>query len=363
MTRSFDDAPARFAFGSFIRDRWASVCAGAFCLAVAFGMLIALTTLAGAVAVVAFAAACGVASLVIEYRRRAAFYRELEDLLSSEARAYQITSLIDEPAFLEGREAYAALDALSRETAAELASRREEVAAYRDYVELWVHEIKTPIAAAKLMLATMHGEQASKLKGELERIEGQVESALYYARSSSLSNDYFIRSVSLAETCQDACKRNARFLIEHGATPRIEVSSGTEVLADATWLAFVIGQVVVNAAKYGAREIRFSAEERDAGTSSHRTVLEIADDGAGIAAADVPRVFDRGFTGENGRAQGSSTGMGLYLAAEMCERMGLAIAIASEEGKGTRVMIAFPHDRRRLDDACVSREALFRCEE
>lgn len=353
------DAP-RFTFGSYLRDQWASVAVGAFCVVMVFGMLCALTTLSGAILVAGFVAACGIVAVAAEYRRRAAFFRELEGLIDSSIRAYQALSLVDEPTFLEGREAYAALDALSHQAADEISALREDVGSYREYVELWVHEIKTPIAAAKLMLASMHGEQAAKLKGEIERIEGQVESTLYYARSSSLSNDYFIREVALAGVAQDACKRNAHSLIERAATPRIDVDPALSVLADATWLGFVVSQVVVNAAKYGAREIRFTAEVRDAGTSAERTVLEIADDGCGIAEADVPRVFDRGFTGSNGRTTGSSTGMGLYLAATLCERMGLAIALASQEGRGTRVMIAFPHDRRRLDDAFVRSDLLFR---
>lgn len=345
------DGRAAFTPGAYLRDRWAVIAIGAFCIALSFGMLCALTTLSGAILVAGFTAACGIVALAVEYRRRASFYRELDDLVLSAVRVHQVASLFDEPTFLEGRQAYEAIEALGCRTAADLTALRSDAEAYRSYIELWVHEIKTPIAAAKLMLASMHGERASKLKGELERIESQVESALYYARSNSLSNDYFIREVDLAVVAQDACKRNAHFLIERSVAPCIDVAPGTAVLADATWLGFVISQIVVNAAKYGATEIRFSAEELDAGTSSHRTVLEIADDGCGIAEADVPRVFDRGFTGENGRLSGSSTGMGLYLAAALCERMGLAIALASEEGKGTRVMIAFPHDRRRLDDA------------
>ena len=175
-----------------------------------------------------------------------------------------------------------------------------------------------------------------------------MEQALFYARSTSLVQDYSLRSVGLAACVREACKKNARYLIERGSVPAVEVADDEAVFADAKWLAFVIGQIVVNAAKYGARTIRFSARVEGRGAAG-RTVLEIADDGCGIPAADVPRVFDRGFTGENGRAQGSSTGMGLYLVAQLCEKMGLGVGLASEEGAGTRVMIAFPHDRRALD--------------
>ena len=200
------------------------------------------------------------------------------------------------------------------------------------------------------MTADLHGGVASKLKAELDRIESYVEQALYYARSTSLARDYAIRELPLADAVRTACKKNARYLIERGTTPSIEVGDGVTVFADASWLSFALGQVLVNAAKYGATSVRFTVREEGAGTSAARTVLEIADDGPGIPAADVPRVFDRGFTGKNGRAQGSATGMGLYLVATLCEKMGLGVGLASEEGTGTRVMLAFPHDRRRMDD-------------
>ncbi|MEG0505228.1 MAG: ATP-binding protein, partial [Raoultibacter sp.] len=121
------------------------------------------------------------------------------------------------------------------------------------------------------------------------------------------------------------------------------------IFADGKWLKFVIGQLLVNAAKYESTTIAISSRLEADGTSDAHTVLIIADDGCGIPAADINSVFEKGFTGENGRKFGSSTGMGLFLCATMCAEMGLGISIASEEGAGTRVMIAFPHDRRRLD--------------
>lgn len=154
---------------------------------------------------------------------------------------------------------------------------------------------------------------------------------------------------SIAEAVREALRKHARFLIERGVAPTVDVDEDVRVFADVKWLAFVIGQLVANAGKYGASTLRFSVREEGAGTSDARTVLEVADDGWGVPAGDVPRVFERAFTGENGRRAGSSTGMGLYLVAELCAKMGLAVALASEEGKGTRVLLAFPHDRRKLD--------------
>lgn len=346
--RRAPDGLERFGPGAYLRDRAAALGALACCLAGMVCMLPPLgVTLAGTLTVTGFVALCAGIALALDYQRRVRFYREAAALVREVSSACHFPALIDEPRFLEGRLAYQMADSLARLANDEVGDAQSNAQNYREYVELWIHETKTPIAAAKLMLASMHGEQKAKLTRELERIDAQVEQALYYARSTSLANDYAIREVRLAGAVREACKKNARFLIERSVAPAIDVPEDTRVLADEPWLVFVLGQVVVNAAKYGARTIAFSAQVEEEGTPRECTVLEVRDDGCGIPAADVPRVFDRGFTGANGRDRGSATGMGLYLVALMCERMGLGVGLASEEGAGTRVLLSFPHDRRR----------------
>ena len=335
---------------AYLKDRTASIAIAVAC-ALALGCMVAVLG-AGADASVLAACivlACAALALAVGFGRRRAFYRDLEQVVGDLDRTYYATSLIEPPDFLEGRLAYEALQAAGKAAADDVAAHKQQAEAYRDYIELWIHEIKTPIAAATLMASDLHGPQASRLKGELDRIESYVEQALYYARSTSLAQDYAIRETGLAEAVREAVRKHARYLIDRGVSPVVDVPEDARVFADAKWLAFVIGQLVANAAKYGAKTLRFSVREEGAGTSDERTVLEVADDGWGVPAGDVPRVFERAFTGENGRRGGSSTGMGLYLVAELCAKMGLAVALASEEGSGTRVLLAFPHDRRRLD--------------
>lgn len=312
---------------AFLRDRALSVAVAIVC-AIAIGSVVAVLGAGPDASVLAacIVLACAAFALTVDYARRRAFYRDLEQVVGDLDRTYYATALIEPPDFLEGRLAYEALQATGKAAA-------DDVAA----------------AAAALMASGLHGPQAARIKGELDRIEGYVEQALYYARSTSLVQDYAIRETSLAEAVREALRKHARFLIERGVAPTVDVDEDVRVFADVKWLAFVIGQLVANAGKYGASTLRFSVREEGAGTSDARTVLEVADDGWGVPAGDVPRVFERAFTGENGRRAGSSTGMGLYLVAELCAKMGLAVALASEEGKGTRVLLAFPHDRRKLD--------------
>lgn len=342
-----DDIP-RFTPLTYARDHVVSLITALFCLASVVSMLSVLGVGGQACALIAgFLALCMAFAFCYNYARRARYYREVREYVGQIGQLCQFTSLVQEPEFLEGRIAYRTTGQLADVANAANAAEREQAQAHREYIELWIHEIKTPIAAAKLMLASMHGEQAMKLKGELERIESQVDQALYSARSTSVSNDYAIRELPLAQVIHTACKKNAHFLIERSVSLDVNVEDDVSVLADETWLTFMLSQVIINAAKYGARTITFSSHEEESGTPRERTVLEVRDDGCGIPASDVPRVFDRGFTGKVGRAQGSATGMGLYLVAVMCARMGLGVGLASEEGRGTRVLFSFPHDRRR----------------
>lgn len=337
-------------FPAYLADRAAALALSAFA---AVGVAILLMAVGAGAAAAAlggsFVAACAAAALGIEYARRRRFYRELDALSQCLERPYLASALMEEPSFPEGAVVWRALGASSKVAADEVAAHRRQAEDYRAYIELWIHEVKTPIAAAGLMAARMFGPDAMRLKGEVDRIEALVDQALYYARSTSLANDFSLREMVLADAAREAVKKHARYLIECGVAPKVELSDDVRVFADAKWLAFIVGQLVTNAAKYGASSVRFSARVEGEGAMGARTVFEVADDGPGIPAADVPRVFERGFTGSNGRKLGSSTGMGLYLVAELCAKMGLGVALASEEGVGTRVLLSFPHDRRRLD--------------
>ena len=184
-----------------------------------------------------------------------------------------------------------------------------------------------------------------KILAQLERIEGHVERSLYYARSGNVENDFLIRETPLGEVVDGVIARNRQLLIQSGA--RIETENlGVAVYADGKWLDFILTQLLVNSAKYRSAapviEIGARAEGED-------TVLCVRDNGIGIAPDELPRIFEKGFTGTNGRSLGSSTGIGLYLCRKLCARLGLAIAARSRQGEFTEIALRFPGAARGSD--------------
>ena len=345
------DRPERaYSFGAYLRSH-AGFAIGAIALITVVAGILAVTgSNASAIALVSFcevAFAC--AALAAGFLRDREFYQQLDLFCDSPENARYLSSILDEPHTLEGSIAYRALAVQGKAASDELAARSRDMKEYRDYIELWVHEAKTPIASAQLALSNLHGPEINKVRSDLDRIESRVEQALYYARSATLSEDFSIEELNLAALARKACRQRSRTLIGAQVSLEFAIDDELKVLADAKWTDFIIGQVLENSAKYGAKIIRFEGTVKDAGAKDGCIELAIGDDGDGIPAADVPRVFDRGFTGSHGRTHHKATGMGLYLAAVACERMGLGLRVSSEEGTGTTITLTFPLDRTRMD--------------
>ena len=339
-----------YSFGVYLRSRLGFV-VGAIALAVVIaGIMVVTGSNESSVALVLVCEAlfaCG--ALAAGYLRDREFYQQLSLFCDSPENARFLSSILNEPRTLEGSIAYRALAVQGKAASDELSARSRDMKEYRDYIELWVHEAKTPIASAQLALSNLHGLGIDEVRGDLDRVESRVEQALYYARSATLGEDFSIEELNLAALARKACRQRSRTLIGAGVSLDFAIDEALEVFADAKWVDFIIGQVLENSAKYGAKSIRFESTVKDAGTKDGCAELSISDDGDGISAADVPRVFDRGFTGSQGRTHHKATGMGLYLAAVACDRMGLGLCVSSEEGQGTTVTLIFPFDRTRMD--------------
>ena len=294
-------------------------------------------------------ALCAVGAGAIAWLRARRFYREIGNLADTLERPYQLHSLMSAPAAPDQAVVFEALKAMGSASAEEVSRANAKADEHREFVEGWVHGVKAPLASCELIAERVAEPERSQLASELDRVGRKVDAALWYARSDCANNDYAIHEAVLADIPRQVCRENARFLIEHGCIPEIEVDDGMRVFTDKKQAVFIVSQLVENAAKYGASRVRFSAERVGGEDGAGRIALHVEDDGRGIPAADVGRVFERGFTGTRGREDAASTGMGLYLAARLCEQLGLELSISSIDGKGTRASLSFPLDRRRFD--------------
>jgi len=212
----------------------------------------------------------------------------------------------------------------------------------QEFVTSWVHEIKTPIAVSRLIIENSGGKPVedilSSFEEELDKIDNYVEQSLYYSRIDSFSKDYLIDDAELEKIIKASVKKQAKTFINKRIRIQIEDST-LSVTTDKKWLGFIVDQILANSLKYtkeGGR-IKISAEKNE---REKRLVIE--DNGIGIKAEDIGRVFEKGFTGCNGRDGYKSTGMGLYLAKSLAIKLGHDISIDSVYGEYTRVTIHFP---------------------
>lgn len=323
----------------FLKDRWLSLLAVLLISAFSAILLNVLGVGAYAAGYVALLFLLGeAAALALEYFQRRSFYNKLMDSLEHLDKKHLIAEMLAEPSFTEGKILCDVLSQAGKSMNDEIAKYRIETKEYREYVETWMHEIKTPISACRLILENNPGKLSHDLGQDFDRIENYVEQALFYARSGSVEKDYVLKRGTLRQLVSSSVKKYAALLIDSGIkieTEALDVS----VLADAKWLEFIIGQILINSVKYRKNDpvIYFSGMQ-----GQDNVTLMIEDNGIGIPQKDLGRVFEKGFTGENGRMIARSTGLGLYLCKRLCDKMGLGISIVSIEGSGTAVSILFP---------------------
>ena len=204
-----------------------------------------------------------------------------------------------------------------------------------DYYSMWVHQIKTPIAAMNFLLDNEEVDQKI-LQQELFKIERYVEMVLTYIRLDSTSSDYVITKINLDEVVKDTVKKYAALFINKKIKLNY-VSHETMVISDKKWLSFAFEQILGNSVKYSSTNGEITIE-----TFENKLVIE--DKGIGIKEEDLPRIFEKGFTGFNGRYEKKSSGLGLYLCKKTLDKLGHHIEVSSTVGKGTRVEITFPKE-------------------
>lgn len=331
---------AGMSYKKYAKDQWSLglLLAGFLCLELSFGIL---TGIPGFYLWITGVGTTLVFFLIsyLDYIRKKNFYRALEQGSKNLDKAYLLPELLEKPDFAEGQSVYETMLAMERPMAERIQKYEENNREYKEYIELWVHEIKLPIATGKLLVENNKGQYSDSMIEELERIDAYTEQALFYARSNYVEKDYVLKKISLKQVCTEVIQRNRRLLLKE----KIQISLhdlDTEVYSDSKWLAFILQQILSNSVKYtgtGERKLEwYAAAEKE------MVKLYLKDTGTGIAEQDLPRVCEKGFTGKNGRTGKNSTGLGLYLCKKLCEKMGHRLEIVSKEGKGCMVIIRFP---------------------
>lgn len=277
----------------------------------------------------------------VEYFIKRKFYKDIENIMDSLNDKYLISEIIKEPNFIEGKILKELLEELNKSMIENVNSYKYKQEDYKEYIELWIHEIKIPIATSKLIIENNKNSTTKSLDEELNKVENYVEQALYYARSNMVEKDYYVKRVILKEIVNDSIKKNKNVLIHERVTLNVH-DLELEVNTDSKWIVFILNQIIQNSIKYKKEEDNLEIEIY-ASQGKENVILYVKDNGIGIKKGEITRVFEKGFTGTNGRFAGKkSTGIGLYLCKNLCNKLGIAIELNSDPNEGTELRLVFP---------------------
>ncbi|ADL53980.1 sensor histidine kinase [Clostridium cellulovorans] len=277
--------------------------------------------------------------LIYEYRKRKVFYENILKTVEKLDKKYLMGEIIDKPPFIDAVPYYDLIKKSGKSMLEEVNKAKTSRKEYKEYIEQWIHEVKTPISAIKLIEENNKTSTSRAVLEELENIDRYVEQALFYARSEETQKDYLIKEISLEQCVNNVIIRNKQmFILNNIDIDLTDLDKG--VYCDSKWLEFIINQIIVNAVKYRKAQlpiVKIYTRDIKGGVQ-----LIIKDNGIGIPDSEVGRVFDKGFTGSKGRKSHKSTGIGLYLCKKLCNKLGLLIAVDSKENLYTKIIITFP---------------------
>ncbi len=277
--------------------------------------------------------------LFIDFFRKKKFYTDLLINIDSLDKSYLVLETLPKPLFYDGEIMCQALYNINKSMIENVNNIKEQWIDFKEYIEMWIHEVKIPLATLLLISNNSKVKFDKKIMIQLKRLEDNVEQVLYYARCENAEKDYLIKEVDLSNVIKNISLKNMDEILS-SKIDYISKVSNIKVLTDSKWLEFIVEQIINNSIKY-KRDISNSYIKIFIKHEEKTTKLVIEDNGIGIKKSDISQVFDKTFTGENGRIKGKSTGMGLYIAKKMCKKLGHNIEIESEENKYTRVTISF----------------------
>jgi integral membrane sensor signal transduction histidine kinase len=283
-----------------------------------------------------------IVAFLISYYKTSKYLKNIEKTMDKLPEKYLITEILQKPRSAEKLAYYRILKKVNKSMLENVTDIKEKQKDYKEYIESWVHEIKIPITSAKLLCENNKSEITNKIDEDIEEVNNYVEQALFYARMDQVSNDFMIREINLNEVIKNVLARNKKIMIQNNM--KVEINGvNINCYTDEKWLEFILNQIITNSIKYRNNNavIRINAIE-----NKENIVLKIKDNGIGIKKSEIDRIFDKGFTGTNGRNQKKSTGIGLYLCKRLCKGIGMEIDANSKENEYTEIVIIIPRAKK-----------------
>ena len=287
--------------------------------------------------------------LLIGYLKRRKFYNNLIVNVDKLDKKYLVLEMLHEPSFYDGELFYQILYEINKSMNENVKNFELSLNDFKEYIELWIHEIKIPIASLILMNHNHKNNADKKYEEQIKRIDDYVDQILYFVRSENAEKDYLIKDTSLKKVINNVAMKNKDDLLAKNINFEVDLND-KNVLTDSKWLEFIINQIVNNSMKYMRDDIdsiiKITTKE-----DSKQIDLIVYDNGIGIPSKDLKRVFEKTFTGENGRSTYKSTGMGLYIVKKLCKKLGHKITIESKVNEYTKVIISFSkNDFYKIDN-------------
>lgn len=276
---------------------------------------------------------------LVSYQSRKRYFKKIEGLMTGLEQPYLVHELLDPSWKLEDQLYRDFLRQSNRAAMEQISSLRQEQADYRSFIEGWIHEVKLPITGMRLAFHNDKQIEAGRVERYLTEIDNRVEQVLFYGKSENVYKDFQVHKINLKEVIHSVLRKNKYLLIASQVSATVSVEE-CFIYSDKKWLEFILVQLIANAVKYkkdGSGEMSFHVEESNA-----ETTLVIRDQGIGIKTEEIDRIFNKGFTGTNGRTREKSTGFGLYLCKKLCDKLNIGIGARSILGESTDIFFIFP---------------------
>ena len=278
-------------------------------------------------------------TILISYFKKRTFYTTLITNTKNLDKKYLVLETLPKPTTYEEELIYNTLYDINKSMIENVSSYINSTKDFKDYIEMWIHEVKIPISSLILMTHNHKNQVPKEYTEEIRRLDNYIDQILYYVRSNYTSEDFIFKKVKLEKIISSVALKNKDDLLENKIDLIVDIKN-TEVYTDTKWLEFILNQIINNSIKY-KKDIQNSYIQIKATENSNQIALSIKDNGIGIPKSDISNVFKKSFTGTNGRDKIKSTGMGLYIAKKLCTKLGHKIEIESEKKEYTIVKITF----------------------